>query len=72
MAFELRGEHDKIEEIVQLMRSGRPLNSWGAHVTQLDELEASQCGSDPERNPYQVTTDNVDQFRWTPGVDMYL
>ena len=69
VTFLLAGDPDKIEEIATGLTSGREINSWGAHVTRLSPLPEN------EQIPFekhQVTTENVDDFRWSTGVDMYL
>ena len=49
------------------MKGGKPLNSWGAKATTVEELE-----SGPAIDEYQVTTDNVDEFKWKENVTFYL
>ena len=69
VTFLLAGDPGKIEEIVTELTSGREINSWGARVEKLSPLPENQ------RIPFekhQVTTGNVDEFRWSTGVDMYL
>lgn len=49
------------------MKSGKDLNSWGAHVDKLEELSSGIAFED-----HQVNTDNVDNFNWSPNVTFYL
>lgn len=69
VTFLLDGDPDKIEEIAAGLTSGREINSWGAHVTRLSPLPEN------DRIPFgkhQVTTENVDSFRWNTNIDMFL
>jgi acylphosphatase len=43
------------------------LNSWGAHANSLNELSDFI-----EFSNHQVTTENVDEFKWTEGVEFFL
>eukprot|EP00045_Choanoeca_perplexa_P011211 m.117731 g.117731 ORF g.117731 m.117731 type:complete len:50 (-) comp15551_c0_seq6:2224-2373(-) len=49
------------------MQSGQLLNSWGAKVSSLEPIP-----NPASLQHYQVTTDNVDNFRWNPNVSMFL
>lgn len=69
VSFVLNGEESQIEEIILFLKSGKVINSWKAQVEQLLVL--------PEEDgilfeDHQVTTDNVDNFNWSEGVEMYL
>ncbi len=69
VAFLLAGDPVKIEEITAGLTSDREINSWGARVTRLAPLPEN------ERIPFerhQVTTENVDSFRWSTGIEMFL
>jgi len=69
VACYLEGPGDLIDDILQGLESGRPINSWGARVECLrrqTEAEGISFSS------HQVTTDNVDRFNWSPNVSMYL
>jgi acylphosphatase len=65
--FTLRGDNNKIEELITILKSGKPINSWGAKVTSLIENT-----SGIPLNEHEVTTTNVDNFKWKKGVEMYL
>lgn len=67
VAVTLVGDEDLINEIVEGLTSGRPINSWGAFPSQVEVLEQGM-----ELNEHQVTTDNVDDFKWSTGVEFYL
>ncbi len=63
--FTLEGDNDLIQEMIDFIKSGRPINNWNARIDELIE----------EKNPdanYQVTTENVDTMNWSPNVEMYL
>ena len=66
--FVLIGNNDSIEEIIGFMKSGQKLNSWGATVTKLEETETGTIVWED----HQVTTDNVDDFKWSKNVEFYI
>ncbi|KAG9402035.1 hypothetical protein AC1031_007730 [Aphanomyces cochlioides] len=61
------GEEDAIGQLVQALKTTKPLNSWGAQV---EKLEIRDSGISME--DHQVTTENVDNRSWNPNVVMYL
>jgi acylphosphatase len=65
----LSGAGDKIDEITRELRTGAAINSWGATVEELVFLEEREG---LPFHDHQVTTANVDTFRWSPDVEMYL
>lgn len=65
----LAGEADQVQQVMDGLESGRPINSWGAVVDHLLPLNEDK-GIPFEQ--HQVTTENVDSFHWNPNVDMYL
>lgn len=65
--FFLQGDNDKINEIVDFMRSGKELNSWHARVERLEELEDG-----PPLESFKVNTANVDSFNWSQNVEFYI
>ena len=65
----LSGSEGQINEILEGLRSGREINSWGARVEQLIPLDPAE-GLAFEK--HQVTTANVDAFNWSPDVKMHL
>jgi acylphosphatase len=67
VAITLDGDDASIDEMVETARKLQTLNSWGASIKTLTELES---GGDIEE--HQVTTENVDDFSWNPNVDMFL
>ncbi|KAA6403287.1 MAG: putative Acylphosphatase family protein [Streblomastix strix] len=67
VSLTLSGQKNKIDEIINFLKSGQSLNSWHAQAQSVNEL--------PNVIPieqHQVTTDNVDQFHWNPSVQFYL
>ena len=77
----------ELEEMVDFLRSGRQLNSWGARVELLEELPhgrpISECAlplfftlsfflSWCVCRRHKVHTGNVDNFQWNSNVEMYL
>ncbi len=65
----LSGSEEQINEILDGLRSGREINSWGARVEQLIPLPP---GKGLAFDKHQVTTANVDAFNWSPDVKMHL
>ncbi len=65
----ISGDTGMIDNVMSSLLSGNALNSWGACVDKIITI------SDTEAIPFerhQVTTDNVDTFKWNPNVDMYI
>jgi acylphosphatase len=63
----LAGEESVVEEMMNKLREGNPLNSWNAQVDALHLHDHFIEFSD-----HQVNTDNVDNYHWSPEVDFYL
>jgi acylphosphatase len=63
--FTLEGNNDLIQEIIDFIKSGRPINNWNARIDELIEEGKPEA-------IYQVTTENVDTMNWNPNVEMYL
>lgn len=57
----------QIEEIIEFLRSGEPMNDWGAKIISCQELERGKT-----LEQHQVNTKNVDNFRWKQNCTMYL
>ncbi|MBT3584662.1 MAG: hypothetical protein HN509_07130 [Halobacteriovoraceae bacterium] len=67
VTFTLLGEDELVLEIIERLSKPEILNSWQASVEKLEILE--------QPIPivqHEVTTDNVDDFEWSPGVEFYL
>ena len=67
VTFTVEGVGEAVEELIARLGSRQPLNSWGARVESMELLDEV---IPVER--HQVTTANVDDFAWSPGVDFYL
>lgn len=65
--FMLEGDDEKIQEIVDFIRSGKNINDWEAKIDELKEIESGNTIAD-----YEVTTENVDSFNWSTDVNFYL
>eukprot|EP00658_Telonema_sp_P-2_P035229 TRINITY_DN2565_c0_g1_i5.p1 TRINITY_DN2565_c0_g1~~TRINITY_DN2565_c0_g1_i5.p1 ORF type:complete len:107 (+),score=24.69 TRINITY_DN2565_c0_g1_i5:41-361(+) len=63
----LEGEEAQVSELVDAVRSGKPLNSWGAQV-----VEMVQVSEGREIAEHQVHSGNVDQIKWNPNVEMFI
>ena len=68
VAFTLQGDPTRIETLATRIGSGEELNSWHASA-EVKEVSAEE-GIDFEA--HQVTTETVDNFNWSKGVEMYL
>lgn len=63
----LEGEESVVDEMINKLREGKPINSWNAQVEELHLYNHFI-----ELSDHQVNTDNVDNYNWSPGVDFYL
>ncbi len=63
----LIGDETAIDEMINKLRSGKPINSWNACVEELHLYDHFI-----ELSEHQVSTENIDQFNWSPNVDFYL
>ena len=61
------GEEKEVEDYINFLEEKKVINSWGATVEKIVQ--------DREERPiedYEVTTQNVDHFNWSPKVEMYV
>lgn len=65
----LRGEHDVVDELITVLRSGTALNDWGARASDVREVDRA---SGFALDAHQVTTANVDARNWNPNVTMFI
>lgn len=63
----LIGDEAAIEQLISKLRTGKPINSWNAYVQELHFHKHFI-----ELSKHQITTDNVNQFNWSPDVEFYL
>ena len=63
----LTAPSSSIEEVVEIMASGKKLNSWGARCTEFTECVVGKAISE-----HQVSTANVDGFNWNKNVKMFF
>ena len=63
----LEGPSSKVQEIIDGLKSGKKLNSWGAQATTFELVET---GKEPLE--HEVNTSNVDSIKWKKGVEFYL
>eukprot|EP00727_Mastigamoeba_balamuthi_P005967 m51a1_g1990 hypothetical protein (118) ;mRNA; r:1192032-1192651 len=66
--FVLVGVPGPVQELVDALASGKELNSWGAKARTVAEDTSGGIALEG----HQVTTENVDSFKWRSGVEMYL
>ena len=69
VSFVLEGKEEIINQLTDRLQNGEPINSWGAHVTELIEIDED---NGIPFDLHQVSTDNVDEFNWSPNVDFFL
>jgi acylphosphatase len=58
---------DNVTVVIQKLLELKVLNSWNATVEKIEEL--------PDAIPtlsHQVTTENVDEIKWSEGVEFYF
>ncbi len=67
VSFTIIGNGAQIENLLNRLQSLKELNSWGAKVDELVLLDKMIAIED-----HQVTTSNVDDFKWSEGVAFYL
>ncbi|RLN95385.1 hypothetical protein BBJ28_00014044 [Nothophytophthora sp. Chile5] len=65
----LRGDSERIEELVAALRRGAPINDWGAKASSVEDVEPTRGLA---LEAHQVTTATVDNHRWNPNVTMFL
>ena len=65
--FTIEGEKRFIDELIDRLKTKEKLNSWGAQVEALQKLSKII----PIKE-HQVTTENVNDFNWSPDVEMYI
>ncbi len=63
----LEGNESIVDEMIKQLQETKPLNSWNAAVEALHYYDHFI-----ELSDHQVTTDNVDQYHWSPNVVFYL
>ncbi len=65
--FTISGKKEIIDKVLLRLKSLPELNSWGATVSQLvisEKIIPIEF--------HEVTTSNVDSFKWSPNVKFYL
>ncbi len=67
VTFTIEGKDDAIKDFVKQIETLPELNYWAAHADTVTELAESIPFQE-----HQVTTDNVDEFKWSPGVVFFL
>lgn len=63
----LAGDASAVDELMNKLREGKPINSWNAQVEELHLHDYFIEFSD-----HQVNTDNVDDYDWSSDVAFYL
>lgn len=61
------GEREKVDQFIDDLMQTRPLNSWKAEVHEVKKIDRVIPLSE-----HEVTTKNVDEFKWSPGVEFYV
>ncbi len=65
----LKGDEGACSNLLESLKSGMKLNSWGAQVTELKLAPPTDLRDFAD---YEVTTKNVDDINWSSGVEFYL
>ncbi|KAG3118931.1 hypothetical protein PI124_g7538 [Phytophthora idaei] len=65
----LRGDSERMEELVAALREGKPINDWGAKATSVEDVDEERGVA---LEAHQVTTTTVDNRHWNPNVTMFL
>ncbi|EAX91219.1 hypothetical protein TVAG_066240 [Trichomonas vaginalis G3] len=65
--FSMKGPEPKINELLNEIKSGKVLNSWGARAL---DVKITDSGKDPLE--HKVNTTTVDTFNWDKDVEFYL
>jgi acylphosphatase len=65
--FSLEGDSRKIKELEVQLLSLDPLNSWGARAMSLIPLSLFK-----EIETHEVTTENIENLKFSSGVEFYL
>ena len=63
----LFGKEDKMKELVDKLRKADKLNSWGAQVSDIFEVESGEMPLN-----HKVNTENIDSFNWNPNCEFYI
>lgn len=63
----MEGDDTAIEELIHDLAQLDKLNSWGAKVDKVERLSDYLNYSS-----HEVTTENVDEYKWSTGVEFYL
>ena len=63
----LTGPKENIDDFLNILRSGKELNSWGAYV---DRVEMNDNGIPPLQ--HKINSNNVNTFNWNQNIDFYL
>lgn len=64
----IKGDKESCLDLLSSLESKMVLNSWGAKVERIEYLGKGQANLED----YQVSTENVEEFSWTEGVEFYL
>ena len=63
----LAGEGAGVDDMINTLQAGKPINSWNACVEELHLYDHFI-----EISEHQVTTENVNRYHWSPNVEFYL
>ena len=67
VSITIDASEEKIKEVTQKLLELKVINSWNATVEKIEELPNSIPIQD-----HEVTTENVDQIKWSEGVEFYF
>ena len=61
------GTNEKINEFKKILTPRQKLNSWGAEIEKIEEVES---GREPLN--HQINTSNLDTFHWRKDIECYI
>lgn len=65
--FCLVGNNEKIQEIIDFLKSDVSINSWNPEISAVHEYPEGKTVSE-----HEVNTENVDGFEWSTDIEMFL
>tara|TARA_B100000886_G_C20352806_1_gene461652 strand:- start:239 stop:565 length:327 start_codon:yes stop_codon:yes gene_type:complete len=66
VTISIDADEEVIQEVINELRQIKIINSWNATIEEISEIPPVPT------KEHQVTTQNVDQFNWSTGVDFYF
>ena len=67
VSITISGDENEIDTVVKDLKTIKIINSWNATIQEIRALDKTIETSD-----HEVTTENVDEIKWSSGVDFYF